>query len=97
MTSPTRPLPTPSRFDPGSLISTGPATPTLSIPVGQVHRHDPHLRCARALAYRHTAAAAATLRLSARPWIGTRTDASAAATTPSGRPCASLPNSHIVG
>ena len=54
-------------------------------------------RCARALAYRHTAAAAARFRLSARPWIGTRTERSAASVTSAGRPFASLPNSHCVG
>ena len=54
-------------------------------------------RCARALAYRQTAAAAARFRLSARPWIGTADRRSAAASTSAGRPCASLPNSHSVG
>ena len=53
-------------------------------------------RCALAEAYRHTAAAAARFRLSARPYIGTRTRASAAAASSAGRPCASEPNSHAV-
>ena len=37
------------------------------------------------------------LRLSARPWIGIETRWSASAASSSGRPCASLPNSHAVG
>ena len=43
-------------------------------------------RWARALAYRHTAAALATLRLSARPYIGIRTRRSAAARIDGGQP-----------
>src|SRR5262245_14796735 len=53
--------------------------------------------CARADAYRHTAAAAARLRLSAWPYIGTATASSASATRSPGRPHASLPKSHAVG
>ena len=45
----------------------------------------------RALAYRHTAAAVARLRLSARPRIGIRMTWSTAASTSPGRPWASLP------
>src|SRR5665647_2518388 len=60
---------------------------------GLVYRPD---RWARALAYRHTVAAVARLSDSARPWIGTRTTASARAREVVARPCASLPNSHAV-
>lgn len=55
------------------------------------------MRWARAEAYRHTAAAVARLRLSALPWIGTRTTASASARVSSGRPQASLPKIQAVG
>src|SRR5690606_14485345 len=54
-------------------------------------------RWARALAKRQTAAAVARLSDSACPRIGTRTAASARARSVSGRPHASLPNSHVVG
>ena len=50
----------------------------------------------RALAYRHTAAAVARLRLSARPGIGMRTTWSTAASTSRGRPCASLPRTQAI-
>src|SRR4051812_15426710 len=43
-------------------------------------------RKALAEAYRHTAAAAARFRLSARPWIGTRTFASASSASSAGSP-----------
>ena len=61
------------------------------------HRGPPGRRWALAEEYRQTAAAAARLRLSARPWIGTRTRASAASASSGGNPCASEPNSHAVG
>ena len=52
-------------------------------------------RC-RACAYRHTAAAVARLRLSARPRIGIRMTWSTAASTSSGRPWASLPSTQAI-
>ena len=55
------------------------------------------VRCARADAYRHSAAAVARLRLSARPCSGIRTTRSARAASAAGSPHASLPNNHAVG
>src|SRR5690606_23275151 len=57
----------------------------------------PFCRCALAEAYRQTAAAAPRLRLSARPWIGTRTRWSAWSSSGAGNPCASEPNTQAVG
>src|SRR6266508_3831091 len=68
---------------------------------GGLVKHAPHCegsfdRCALAEAYRQMAAAAARFRLSARPWIGTRTRRSASAAAEAGNPCASEPNSQAV-
>jgi hypothetical protein len=54
-------------------------------------------RRAHAVAYRHTAAAVARFRLSARPKMGTDTTVSASARVGSGSPHASLPKTHAVG
>src|SRR5437764_2919568 len=62
----------------------------------QATQHGGSLK-ALAEAYRHTAAAAARLRLSACPYIGTRTRRSVASASVSGSPWASEPNSHAVG
>src|SRR3990172_7121498 len=54
-------------------------------------------RCWRAHSNRHTVAAAARFRDSARPGVGTRTGTSASAAVSEGRPQASLPNRKTVG